>query len=131
MNNLSLKILIVVLCMQFHCKTIDYAYRHDISGKVTDSKGKEISGATVCKIESREENCSDRDLYIRSTDKNGNFQFIYSGLGPKPLAKIDWILKVKHPKYNPLIFEFSIEWTAFKNNPQFGYIKKDITLELK
>ncbi|MCC6274603.1 MAG: hypothetical protein IT569_01975 [Leptospiraceae bacterium] len=115
----------------FHCKTVDYAYRHEIAGKIVDFKGREIPGAVVCKIESVEEKCTEREIYTRITDRKGNFQFIYSGLGGKPEPKMIWILLVKHPKFNPLIDKFNIDWIPFQNSPEYGYIKKDVLLEMQ
>ena len=118
------------------CRTVDYAYRHDVSGRVTDESGRPAAGVRVYRIGENDDallpGSLNPQLYKRTTDPDGRFAFTYSGLGRKPVASLPWRLIALSPDFRPKTFDFQVAWQPFtdKNTQNYGYVKHDVQLVL-
>lgn len=60
-----------------------------------DAAGEPVAGASVARLTDAGQDFGNADLYARTTDANGRFEFHYSGLGPEPSASDRWILRAR------------------------------------
>ena len=110
----------------------DYAYRHKVSGKIVDIKGNPIKKALVRRVLDLESQTQYGlpSLYKKYTDKNGYFEFNYTGRGRAPKSKAIWHIIVSHPDYKKLKTSIIVSWHD-SSNSNYGYIKEDIRLTLQ
>lgn len=118
------------------CKTVDYAYRHHVSGRVIDAAtSKPVPDVLVRRVFAEQ---GDQDsgpaMYRQQTDESGRFLFHYSGLGGKPTAKQQWTLKLSHNDYADKTVRISISWRQINTNSNqssYGYVKNDLLIKMQ
>lgn len=119
---------IVIPLTQSECSVFikkDYAYRHEVSGKVMDENNIPIQGAIVYRPEGLE------SLYKRITDEEGQFLFEYSGLGPEPTEEMHWTIIIEHPDYQTRQMEIRLPfYSDIENFEEYGYILRDLEIKL-
>jgi len=109
---------------------VDYAYRHYVSGTVTDTQGNPVPDVLVSRTL---EGTGQRDPgdKQKSTDNQGKFEFLYEGLGSKPKDKITWILTFEHPEFQTKQVKIDLFWVKKKHGAlNYGYVKTDIIVQL-
>lgn len=109
---------------------VDYAYRHNVAGVVTDSQGNPIPTVLVLRsLESTGQR--DPGEKQQSTDSQGKFEFLHESVGSKPKDKITWILTFEHPEFQTKQVRIDLFWVKTKHNAlNYGYVKKDIIVQL-
>lgn len=114
------------------CRTVDYAYRHEVSGRVLNAaNGIPVAGVTVERLEAGMTNTPVRDIYRRLTAADGTFSFLYSGLGPRPAAAQEWVLSLRKPGYVTSLVTNRVPWTPFtEGRSNFGYVLGALDLRL-
>ena len=122
----------IACLMMFACAKVDYAYRHDVAGRVVDGQtGRAVPGAIVERIE---DGCLDavRDMYRRETDANGCFRFEYSGLGGKPEQCRSGCSRSKLG-YQSRTITNTVAWQPFResNTASYGYILTNLRIIIK
>ena len=127
----SLFCVLILLAFCFmSCFIVDYVYRHDVEGVVTDSVGKPIPEVLVSRsLEGSGHN--DHGAKQQSTDNLGRFEFYREEVAGKPKDKITWVLTLEHPEYQTQQVSIDLFWTKKKDdNVNYGYVKKDIVVQL-
>jgi hypothetical protein len=109
------------------CK--EHPYRHDVSGTVVDMQGRGIGKCQVARVTDKGEPYGHDELYLRTTDANGQFRFESSGMGPSPLASAPWHLKVTLPVGPSATFDLVAPWSDNRATC-FGYCKRDVELRM-
>jgi hypothetical protein len=112
---------------------VDYVYRHHVTGTVVDAQSKPIAGATVRRVLASGEQFGVEPLYVRRTDDQGRFEFLHSGLGPKPEPSHTWILVVEHPGFEKARTRFEAGWidpSPSGKIVEHGYVKLGVVIEL-
>jgi len=114
------------------CAKVDYAYRHDVAGRVVDGQtGRGITGAIIERIEDGVPQGAVRDLYRRETDADGRFRFEYSGLGGKPEQCQLWVLQARANGYQPTTISNTIAWQPYREGSTgFGYILTNLDIKI-
>lgn len=108
---------------------VDYAYRHNVTGTVFDTQGNPVPDVTV----SRSPGDAGQSLYGETqkiTDNQGRFVFLHEQLGSRPKTTITWILTFEHPDYKTKQVKIDLYWTDKDEGPDYGYVKKDIIVQL-
>jgi len=124
----------IACLMMFACAKVDYAYRHDVAGRVLDGQtGRAVPGAIVERIEDGVPPDAVRDMYRRETDANGCFRFEYSGLGGKPEQCQLWMLQVQAVGYQSRTITNTVAWQPFResNTASYGYILTNLRIIIK
>lgn len=123
----------IACLMMLACAKVDYAYRHDVSGRVVDDQtGRAVPGAIVERIEDGVPAGAVRDLYRRETDGAGRFRFEYSGLGGRPEQCQTWLLHVRAAGYRPKTVTNTIAWQPYSESSasRFGYVLTNLGIRL-
>ena len=114
----------LIVCM------VDYVYRHNVSGTVTDSHGNPIPAVLVSRsLEGA--GTSDYGEKQQTTHNQGMFEFLHEQVSGKPNDKITWILTFEHSEYQTKQVKIDLFWTEKKDDAlDYGYVKKDILVQL-
>jgi hypothetical protein len=105
---------------------VDYAYRHDIQGTVTNRDDFPFEKVTVTRMTK-----DGKPISSTTSDSNGVFSFVDSGKGPKPQRTQKWWLVAEHRFHKKVDFKFDALWKEpGKKAKEYGYIKKDIVIKL-
>ncbi len=124
----------IACLMMFACAKVDYAYRHDVAGRVVDGQtGRAVNNAIVERIEEGVPTDAVRDLYRRVTGPDGSFRFEYSGLGGKPEQCQIWMLQVQAVGYQSRTITNTVAWQPFResNTASYGYILTNLRIAIK
>jgi hypothetical protein len=122
---------LMVCCLALAgCRTVDYAYRHRVAGTVRDAAGKPVAGAVVERVWPESPGLKDESgLYRRTSAADGSFEFLYSGLGGKPLASDEWVLAAIHDHHGKAEVRIMLRWRPFSGtNDDFGYVTDGIRI---
>ena len=123
--SLGLLLLAGLIIIQCACKTVDYMYRHDVSGVVVDENNNPVVGALVYRPEGVDY------IYERITDDQGQFSFEYSGLGREPEEFLEWTLMIEHEGYQNQELIIQIPWVNYEEGREdYGYVKQDIQIQV-
>lgn len=114
------------------CARIDYAYRHEVAGRVVHAvTGRPLAGVTVERLEAGMTNTPARALYLRTTAADGTFRFLYSGLGPRPLPVHEWVLVLDKQGYRRASVTNRVSWLPFaEGRAAYGYVLTNLQLRL-
>lgn len=113
------------------CK--DYAYRHEVAGRVVNTTGEPIAGALVQRVQrvnDKGEAYGNDESYRRTTDGDGRFSFVAEGRGPSPLPYAPWTLRVTKDRHVERQLDVRAVWSDDRNGC-FGYCAKDVAIEMK
>jgi hypothetical protein len=102
--------LFVCAFLSFASACRDYAYRHDISGTVVDSKGAPVASAVVQRIDDKDKPYGVDELYKRTTNAKGEFQFVSEGRGPSPVPSAPWRFQVDFGNGETKIFGIDVPY---------------------
>lgn len=133
MKHFSIAALLAALTTLCAGGCVDYVYRHHVTGTVVDPDDKPVSGATVRRVLASGEQYGLENLYLRTTDAQGRFDFAHSGLGPKPERSQTWILVVEHPRFDRERIELEARWIDPKPSgrlEEHGYVALDAEIRL-
>ena len=124
----------MILCLFIFVSSIgcivDYAYRHNVAGTVTNSQGNPIPGVLVSR---NLEGAGPYDYWEKqqNTDNQGKFEFLHEQVSGKPKDKITWILAFECPGYQTKQVRIDLVWTKKKDDAlNYGYVKKDTDVQL-
>lgn len=108
----------------------DYAYRHEVAGRVVAEGGTPVAGAIVQRVNDKGEPYGNDESYRRTTGADGTFSFVAEGRGPSPMPYAPWILRVTHPKHVERQLDVRAAWSEDRATC-FGYCAKGLTIDVK
>jgi hypothetical protein len=92
-------------------------------------QGRGVGKCQVARVTDKGEPYGHDQLYLRTTDASGQFQFESTGSGPSPLASAPWLLKVTPPAGPSATFDLIAPWSDDRTGC-FGYCKRGVELRM-